>query len=271
MKIGLAIKRLNEGSPEEQIEFRMKRQDGSYSIFDGVGRPVLEGDTYAGVQIIARDITRRKNAENSLRIQHDLITALNHCTSLDDACNRILSATLQIEGLDSGGIYIADPTTGALDLLVSRGLSPGFVRHVSHYDPDSPYVTWAKAGTPFYGKFADIRKPIGDEIQDGEGINTVASIPVMHEGSLVALLNVASHTMDDIPKTARQTLEMLASEVGSTMNRIRSRMMLLESEKRYRSLVENLNDVVFTVDRDGFITYMSPVGERRYRVSRLPI
>lgn len=35
-----------------------------------------------------------------------------------------------------------------------------------------------------------------------------------------------------------------------------------ESEQRYRDLVENLNDVIFTVDTDGIITYVSPAGER---------
>ena len=37
---------------------------------------------------------------------------------------------------------------------------------------------------------------------------------------------------------------------------------LRESEKKYRSLVENINDIVFTVDIQGLFTYMSPVAER---------
>jgi PAS domain-containing protein len=38
--------------------------------------------------------------------------------------------------------------------------------------------------------------------------------------------------------------------------------MLAAAEEKYRSLVENLNDVVFTVDPQGIITYMSPVVEK---------
>ncbi len=42
---------------------------------------------------------------------------------------------------------------------------------------------------------------------------------------------------------------------------------LREKEKKYRYLVENLNDVVFSVDQNGFITYVSPAGERQYGYS----
>jgi PAS domain S-box-containing protein len=128
-------------------------------------------------------------------------------------------------------------------------------------------VKWARTGVSFYGKYADLRGTEHDEIRDKEGVTAIASIPVLYEGNLIALVNVASHTIDDIPASARQILETLALWVGSTVNRIRSRMMLLESEERYRTLVENLNDVVFTVGPDWLITYVSPVGERQFGYS----
>jgi PAS domain S-box-containing protein len=37
---------------------------------------------------------------------------------------------------------------------------------------------------------------------------------------------------------------------------------LRENEKKYRALIENINDIVFTLDRQGLITYVSPVAER---------
>ncbi len=41
---------------------------------------------------------------------------------------------------------------------------------------------------------------------------------------------------------------------------------LLESEERYRRLVENINEVIYELDPDGIITYISPVIESRYKV-----
>ncbi len=102
-KLVQAMERLAMGSPLEEVEFRMKKKDGTYAVFEGKGTPVLSGGSFSSVQVIARDITDRKQAEQSLRLQHDLSLELNKCNTLDDACNHILSAILKIEGPDSGG------------------------------------------------------------------------------------------------------------------------------------------------------------------------
>lgn len=37
----------------------------------------------------------------------------------------------------------------------------------------------------------------------------------------------------------------------------RNKQMLRESEKKYRMLVENLNEIIYTLDEKAFITYVS--------------
>jgi PAS domain S-box-containing protein len=37
---------------------------------------------------------------------------------------------------------------------------------------------------------------------------------------------------------------------------------LRESEEKYQTLMENLNDVIFTLDAQGYFSYVSPVVER---------
>lgn len=42
-------------------------------------------------------------------------------------------------------------------------------------------------------------------------------------------------------------------------SQVEAEARLLQSEKKYRQLVENINDAIFTLDAKGIITYMSPV------------
>jgi len=81
-KLANAFERLNNGSLAEHLDFRMKKHDGSYAVFDGRALPVLKDGVYAGIQLVARDITDRKRAEVALqqanRKLHLLSTITRH-------------------------------------------------------------------------------------------------------------------------------------------------------------------------------------------------
>jgi len=65
-------------------------------------------------------------------------------------------------------------------------------------------------------------------------------------------------------------VSMLA-EARNITDRKKAEEALKESEDKYRSLVENINDILFALDTRGKITYVSPIVERlsKYKVSDL--
>ena len=220
-----------------------------------------------------QDITERKLADNFLQIQLTLIKALTTSHTTKEAFEFILDAAMSVEGLDSGGIYVVDPDTGAVDLIVHHGVSPEFVELISHFAADAPQVLQVKTGIPFYGRYKDLRQPGSDEIRDREGVTSVASIPVVHEGHLIAIMNIASHLLDDIPVHIRKLLETIAAHISGALADIHTEEALRESEERYRGLFTYITSgvVVYRVLGDGkdfIVTDFNPAAEAIEQIQR---
>jgi len=198
------------------------------------------------------DITERKRAETALRIQYNLSLALNSSGDLNQALEHVLETVLQLDGIDCGGVYEADPESRTLNLVAQRGLSKQFVAHVSHYDAHSPNMQMAEAGESHFGLFSDISPTMDDALQQ-EGLRAIAFIPVLSQGQLVAALNLASHVHDEIPANTRYMLGTLALQIGNALMRLRSKVELKENELRLRTIFDTSSAGIVIVDTTGVI------------------
>ncbi|MEW6513602.1 MAG: CHASE domain-containing protein [Pseudomonadota bacterium] len=62
---------LHAHQPFRNMEYRIRRPDGSYSWFENSGVPIFENDRFVGYRGIGRNITDRKQAEEELRKYRD--------------------------------------------------------------------------------------------------------------------------------------------------------------------------------------------------------
>ena len=79
-------------------------------------------------------------------------------------------------------------------------------------------------------------------------------------GCLQVCLLEARPERDEGPflQEERDLLQAIAERLGRTVERLRVQAALEESERKYRDLVENINEVIYTLDLDGVLTYVSP-------------
>ncbi|MDD5224712.1 MAG: PAS domain S-box protein [bacterium] len=247
------------------IELRFLRKDktpfigeiNAAIIKDRQGQP-------QNLVVMIRDVTERKQMENLLYAQRDLGVALSATNNLDKALRLCLESAVQASGMDCGGIYLVDEKTGAVDLTHSQGLSPDFVRAISHYDASSPNAALVKAGKSVFFHHCD-QVDIGlpfDKIRQSEGLRALAIIPIFFENRVIACLNISSHDSDDIPMMTRHVLVSISVQIGNAITRIKAENALRESEEKYRNLVEDIPDSVTILDLEGNCRFANQATEK---------
>jgi len=183
------------------------------------------------VLTIVRDVTARKRDELRLRVQRDLAQKLSEVTSLDDALSLCIGTALQATVFDCGGVYLVDEGTGALDLVHAQGLGEVFVESARRYEASSASARLVMAGEPVYRGLAALGGST-DAACDAEGLRAKGVLPVTHEDRVVACMNLASHTAEEIPVTDRLVAESIAAQMGGIIARLGAVDSLRRSEQR---------------------------------------
>ncbi|MBN1220916.1 MAG: GAF domain-containing protein [Anaerolineae bacterium] len=249
--------------PVYDVRHAIQWPDGRRGLLSINGAPLFDekGEVEQVVMTIA-DVTEQVLIEKALHIQRDLVLALSSTDNLTEAFNQFLETTLQIEGVDCGGVYLVDRQTGMLNLVSAKGLSAQFVKHTSHYQADAPQFRLAMTGEPVYTNYAKFL-PNQDQAPPQEGLRALAIIPVQYEGKMVAVLNLASHTFDEIPLSARKAFEIMAAQIGGAVAHVRTEAALRESQENLQTLFDTLDDFLFILDKQGRILHVNPVVETR--------
>jgi PAS domain S-box-containing protein len=201
------------------------------------------GGAIVGAIESIRDVTARKQQEHILKAQLDLGLALQTTREMNATLEACLTAAIGISGMDSGGIYMVDEKTGSVDLAVSKNLGDEFVSSVSSYTPGSPNAEMVMTGKPIFDLFNQSGITFRC-VEEHEGLRASAIIPISSGDRVIACMNLASHTLDEIPPTARVALETIATQIGAAIVRIRSEEALFESEQKYRNVVEDQTEFI---------------------------
>ncbi|MBM3263334.1 MAG: PAS domain S-box protein [candidate division Zixibacteria bacterium] len=120
------------------------------------------------------------------------------------------------------------------------------------------------------GRTARTGEPVfvEDTVQDPDYIHTAPDIgsevcvPLIDQQTVVGVLNVESTKGNPLTGADLALMQALSEHIGVAIGRARLYSEVEASEARYRNLFEQLNDVIFTLNPQGVITYVSPAIER---------
>jgi PAS domain S-box-containing protein len=197
---------------------------------------------------LIREIEERKRVEHSLLLQQELGNALCRSSNITDALDMILKTVVQLDGVDSGGIYLVDSRTGNIDLSTGQGLSAHFLQNFLK-DGDGRSLKH-----PVYLSEKDIRSSpaIHKQYKD---LTAAALIPVLFEENPVAFLSIASSSNNEISKRDQHTLEAIAVQISAYMARMYAENSINDSKSEIAVISEILNDYFLIIDRKHSIVH----------------
>ncbi len=214
-----------------------------------------EDNTLTSIQGIIVDITENKRSNKFLQIQCDLGNVLAFNNNLQDTYKQVLELSLHINPFDSGCLYVFDKSTGDLDLVAYKGLSPQYVEKDSHYNENSVFVRLLMLGNPVYKTHPEIGSMTAVKFPQDEKLRATALMPVKCGGKIIAVLKLISHSKNDIPEASRSSLETIASQVGVVIERATGETEFNKKSSDLQNLFDVLEDFLFILSPDGCIVH----------------
>ena len=218
--------RFLNGEDVESFESRIKRRDNKIRHFEVFPAFIKKDDEILAIQVISRDNTEHKQAEEELRESKEkyqmLVEKLEEGVLLEDA---------------EGVISFINPKTGKLLGYTKEEL---IGKHWSNIVP-SEYIDQVSSETAKRPKGLRTTYEASLLARDGHQIPVIiTATPIFsRKGKFEGILSVFT----DITK--RKAVEH----------------ELRESEERYRSYVESARDIIFTISPEGIFTSINPIAE----------
>jgi PAS domain S-box-containing protein len=248
--------RYEDKSSEFNLEYRILTSNDEVRWVDE--RTTIHYDENGNVnylQGIIIDITKKKQADNFLRIQSDTGSFVSpKGSNLQDIFEQYLDFCISMGPIDCGGLYLIDEVTDDLNLVSSEGLSSELIQKMSHFTPNSIQHRLFTTGHPIYKLYSEIISITGNDLPY-ERLRATAIIPVRYQDDVVAVMFLASKNNYEISQDVRTSLETVADQIGETIGYIKYENDFEYNNDNTSKLLDNVDDFIFVIDSEGHILY----------------
>jgi PAS domain S-box-containing protein len=214
-----------------------------------------------------REIAERARAEaqnqaflNDIKALQKVNLELSEVEDLNDLYIKMIDVCHHRMGIDRVALFVIDPESGDLCGTYGTDQSGGF-RDERYYRETVGENHWTL-------DIANARNhtilwedaPISDDGHEvGHGWKVATALWNGHR-SIGHLVSDNFVTQRPLRSYEVELVSLLGSAFGHLIERKRAENLLLESEARFRQIVENASDIIYRTDAKGYFTYVNPTG-----------
>ena len=209
------------------------------------------------IYCICLDTKDQQQRDQIASLHRDLAIDLGSTNIISNALSRIVYGLLQVEGIDSAGIYLVEEKTRILNLKAKSGVPIAFKEKITSFDEVIQKYPAILSGDSYYGNSSELAYFIQDYTRK-HTIQSLGIIPVQHESKTIAALIISSYTHQSIPKYSREIVEAIASHAGSVITRISAETAFREQKDKAQMYLDLAEVMFVALDADGNITMLNP-------------
>lgn len=242
--------------------YKMKTAKGREIYIENIGTKITFFN-HSVILISFRDITSRVQNEKSLEDEiarsnflRDIILSINKFDDLNLLLDNILNLILKFFNFDGGGIYLLDKSKKIATVAVYKNLPKKFIEQINNLDiRQKPYDQIFVKGKPIITEnYANIHR----ERAKNFNFKSLASIPLVAGTEIIGALNITSKKRSFFTDSEKQLLLSIGNQLGGAIKRTWSEIELKQSKERYKMILDNSLDIIYSIDATGKILFISP-------------
>jgi len=242
-----------QGEHEVDVE-AMKAGAADYLIKGRLDAGLLERSIRYSVERKRAAATAAAEQARLAAFGADVGLTLTRRDSLEVTLGRCAAAVVQYLHAALARIWLFEPEEQILKLQATAGLQNDPAPHQKKAPPLASRIV--KSGQPIV-----INQIAGSGLADEEwlqreGVVAYAAYPLILEDRPLALMSMFSRT--PLTEATLQEMGSVAHGIALFIDRKRSAESLMLSEFKYRSVVENIKEVIFQVNEQGCWTFLNP-------------
>ncbi|HET7467486.1 MAG TPA: PAS domain S-box protein [Candidatus Dormibacteraeota bacterium] len=268
-----ALRRVLAGeAPGYRIDKRFVRKDGQAVWVDVAARLVRDGEGKAVyLQTVAVDIRDRMRGEVLQSARFAVTQALVTSPGWDKAAPHVLEGLCRALDWELGEYWEVDAQRDSMHFVVSWK-RPG--RDTSAYEATASQFSYRR-GEGLAGRVWEESRPVSvtDLARDPSprsaaalsvGLHGLVGFPVRSGRRVVGMIALATWAPRELDEGLLAVMNDIGTQIGEFVERKRAEVALQESEKRMRSVLDNVSDGLVTLDPAGVIESVNPAVSRLF-------